>query len=221
MSYTFKEDIIEEIRDKNDIVDVISEYITLKRTGSNYKGLCPFHNEKTPSFTISPKKGIYKCFGCGKAGNVVQFIMEHENYSYPEALRYLADKYGRKRVYFLTYSLTYLGTFLAILAPEPEYLIFAGLLGGYATGALGGGIGGVAMPLFVTWWWESVPEEKRGRFFGIEGLFSLAGIPASILGGILWQQGYEIPVLLIPIIIQIIVVFPLLYTVPDIIRSKK
>jgi hypothetical protein len=74
--------------------------------------------------------------------------------------------------------------------------------------------------LFVTWWWESVPEEKRGRFFGIEGLFGLAAIPASMLGGILWQQGYVMHVLLIPILINLVVVYPLLATVPDIIRSK-
>ncbi len=134
---------------------------------------------------------------------------------------HLADKYGRKKVYFILNSLTYIGTFIAILAPEPNYLILAGIIGGYATGALGGGIGGVAMPLFVTWWWESVPEEKRGRFFGIEGLFSIAGIPSSILGGILWQQGYHMQVLIFPILVQILFVYPLLYTVPDIIRSKK
>jgi MFS family permease len=114
---------------------------------------------------------------------------------------HLADKYGRKKVYFLINSLTYIGTLIAILAPEPNYLILAGIIGGYATGVLGGGIGGVAMPLFVTWWWESVPEEKRGRFFGIEGLFGLAGIPSSILGGILWQQGYQMHILLFPIIV--------------------
>lgn len=132
----------------------------------------------------------------------------------------LADKYGRKKVYLPLNFLAYIGTFLAILAPNPEFLILAGLFGGYATGTLGGGAAGAAMPLFVTWWWESVPEEKRGRFFGIEGLFGLASVPASILGGILWQQGYQMYVLLIPIIIQLVIVYPMLYMVPDIIRSK-
>ncbi|MCD4745997.1 MAG: DNA primase [Bacteroidales bacterium] len=76
------------------IEEVIGEFVTIKKRGVNYIGLCPFHNEKTPSFTISPSKGIYKCFGCGKAGNAVNFIMEHEHYSYPEAIKYLAKKYN-------------------------------------------------------------------------------------------------------------------------------
>jgi len=76
------------------IEEVIGDFVTLKKRGTNYLGLCPFHNEKTPSFSVSPSKGIYKCFGCGKAGNSVNFIMEHEHYSYPEALRYLAKRYN-------------------------------------------------------------------------------------------------------------------------------
>ena len=76
------------------IEEVIGDYVNLRRRGVNMLGLCPFHNEKTPSFTVSPAKGIYKCFGCGKAGNSVNFIMEHEHYSYPEALKYLARKYN-------------------------------------------------------------------------------------------------------------------------------
>ena len=90
--------ISKETKDKilaaADIVEVISEFVKLKKRGANYVGLCPFHNEKTPSFTVSPVKGIFKCFGCGKAGDVVTFIMEHEKLTYPEALRYLARKYG-------------------------------------------------------------------------------------------------------------------------------
>jgi len=74
--------------------EVVGEFVNLKKRGVNLLGLCPFHNEKTPSFTVSPAKGIYKCFGCGKAGNSVNFIMDHESLSYPEALRYLADKYN-------------------------------------------------------------------------------------------------------------------------------
>lgn len=76
-----------------EITDVVQDFVHLKRRGVNFLGLCPFHNEKTPSFTVSPSKGIYKCFGCGKAGNAVGFIMDHEQLSYPEALRYLAKKY--------------------------------------------------------------------------------------------------------------------------------
>jgi DNA primase len=84
---------IERIFDAAQITDVVSEFVSLKRRGVNLLGLCPFHNEKTPSFTVSPAKGIFKCFGCGKGGNAVNFIMEHEHLSYPEALRWLAKKY--------------------------------------------------------------------------------------------------------------------------------
>lgn len=88
-----KEDIL-RIMDAVRIEDVIGEYLTLKKRGSNLIGLCPFHNEKTPSFNVSPSLNIFKCFGCGKAGNAVNFLMEYEHYSYPEALRKLAAKFG-------------------------------------------------------------------------------------------------------------------------------
>lgn len=84
---------IDHIFEAADIVEVISEFVSLKKRGVNWIGLCPFHNEKTPSFTVSQAKGIFKCFGCGKGGNVVNFIMEHESLSYPEALKWLAVKY--------------------------------------------------------------------------------------------------------------------------------
>ena len=84
---------VEKILDVANIVDVVQEFVPLKKRGVNLLGLCPFHNEKTPSFTVSPSKGIFKCFGCGKGGNSVNFIMEHEHLSYPEALKYLAKKY--------------------------------------------------------------------------------------------------------------------------------
>jgi DNA primase len=84
---------IEKILDAAQIVDVVQEFVPMKKRGVNLLGLCPFHNEKTPSFTVSPSKGIFKCFGCGKGGNSVNFIMEHEHLSYPEALKYLARKY--------------------------------------------------------------------------------------------------------------------------------
>lgn len=84
---------IDQIFDAALIEDVVGEFVVLKKRGVNLLGNCPFHNEKTPSFTVSPAKGIYKCFGCGKAGNAVNFIMEHEHYTYPEALKYLANKY--------------------------------------------------------------------------------------------------------------------------------
>ncbi len=85
---------IDRILDAAQIVDVVSDFVTLRKRGVNYVGLCPFHNEKTPSFSVSPSKGLCKCFSCGKGGNAVHFIMEHEQLSYPEALRYLAKKYG-------------------------------------------------------------------------------------------------------------------------------
>ena len=84
---------VEKIRDTANIVDVVSEFVTLKKSGSNYKGLCPFHNEKTPSFYVSPARGMCHCFGCGKGGNSISFIMEHEQMTYVEALRWLANKY--------------------------------------------------------------------------------------------------------------------------------
>ena len=85
---------IDRILDAAQIVDVVSEFVTLRRRGVNYIGLCPFHNEKTPSFSVSPSKGLCKCFSCGKGGNVVHFIMEHEQLSYYEALKWLARKYN-------------------------------------------------------------------------------------------------------------------------------
>lgn len=85
---------IQEILSRIDIIDVVGEFVKLKKRGANYLGNCPFHNEKTPSFTVSPSKEIYKCFGCGKSGNTISFVMEHEKYSYVEALKWLANKYG-------------------------------------------------------------------------------------------------------------------------------
>ena len=85
---------IQQILGRIDIIDVIGGFVKLKKRGANYLGLCPFHNERTPSFTVSPSKEIYKCFGCGKSGNTISFLMEHEKYSYVDSLRWLANKYG-------------------------------------------------------------------------------------------------------------------------------
>lgn len=85
---------IQQIVSSIDIIDILGSFVHLKRRGANYLGLCPFHDEKTPSFTVSPSKEIYKCFGCGKSGNTITFLMEHEKYSYVEALKWLADKYN-------------------------------------------------------------------------------------------------------------------------------
>lgn len=87
-------DTIQRIMDATHIEEVISDFVSLRRRGANYVGCCPFHNEKTPSFSVSPSRGIFKCFGCGEAGNTVHFLMKHEHFSYPDALRYLANKYG-------------------------------------------------------------------------------------------------------------------------------
>ena len=88
------DEMVDRVRSGNDIVELISEYVSLKRTGANYLGLCPFHSEKTPSFTVSPAKQIFHCFGCGAGGDVVGFLIRHENYTFPEALKRLADRAG-------------------------------------------------------------------------------------------------------------------------------
>src|SRR3546814_11512263 len=85
---------IEQVFTYSDIDEVVGDFVTLKKRGANYIGLCPFHTEKTPSFNVNPARGIFKCFGCGKGGHAVDFVMEHEKYSYPEAIRFLANKYG-------------------------------------------------------------------------------------------------------------------------------
>ena len=90
----YSDDIIEEVRSRNDIVDVISQYVRLSKKGSTYFGLCPFHNEKTGSFSVSPNKQMYYCFGCGAGGNVFTFLMEYENFTFGVAMEALADRAG-------------------------------------------------------------------------------------------------------------------------------
>ena len=85
----YSEELIEEVRSRNDIVDVISGYVRLQKKGSSYFGLCPFHNEKSPSFSVSRQKQMYYCFGCGAGGNVFTFLMEYENFSFVEAVKFL------------------------------------------------------------------------------------------------------------------------------------
>src|SRR5476649_1700047 len=85
---------IQQILGRIDIIHIIGGVVKLKKRGANYLGLCPFHNEKTPSFTVSPAKEIYKCFGCGRSGNTISFLMEHEKFYYVEALRWLANRYN-------------------------------------------------------------------------------------------------------------------------------
>ena len=88
------QETIQQITNRIDIVEIVGEFVKLKKRGANYLGNCPFHNEKSPSFTVSPSKEIYKCFGCGKSGNAIGFIMEHEKYSYVEALKWIASRYN-------------------------------------------------------------------------------------------------------------------------------
>ena len=90
----YSEDIIEQVRTENDIVDVIGDYVKLQKKGSSYFGLCPFHNEKSPSFSVSPHKQMYYCFGCGEGGNVISFLMKYENYTFIEAMEFLANRAG-------------------------------------------------------------------------------------------------------------------------------
>ena len=94
MSNYYPDEIIEEVRISNDIVDVVMEYVKLERKGKDYFGLCPFHKEKTPSFSVVPTKQIFYCFGCGKGGNVIHFIMNIENLEYIEAVKLLAERAG-------------------------------------------------------------------------------------------------------------------------------
>ena len=94
ISSVIKKEDIDKIFETVRIEEVVGDYVSLKKRGVNLIGCCPFHNEKTPSFYVSPVKGIYKCFGCGKGGHAVNFIMEHDKLSYPDALRYLAKKYN-------------------------------------------------------------------------------------------------------------------------------
>ena len=96
------DEIITQIKDRLDIVDVVSQQVILKKNGNHYWGLCPFHKEKTPSFSVNPSRGIYKCFGCGAGGNVITFLMKYENMGFSEAIKSLADRAG-------------------VSLPEPEY----------------------------------------------------------------------------------------------------
>ncbi|MBS6543493.1 MAG: DNA primase, partial [Veillonella sp.] len=92
MSRYFENELIEQIKDANDIVSVISEHVALKKRGKNYWGCCPFHNEKTPSFSVAPEKGFYYCFGCHASGNVIKFLMELEHLNFVEVLERLANR---------------------------------------------------------------------------------------------------------------------------------
>ena len=108
--YKIDRETIERILDSAKIEEVVGDFVTLKRRGVNLIGLCPFHNEKTPSFSVSASKGIYKCFGCGKTGNAINFVMESESATYPEALRIIAKRYGIDRNRAVNYNADAQGT---------------------------------------------------------------------------------------------------------------
>lgn len=132
----------------------------------------------------------------------------------------LADKIGRKKAFLLLTPFSYLGTILLILAPSSESLIGVGVLG--AAGAMMmGGIGGVSFIPFITMFWETVPAEKMGRWFGFTGIFSIMALPASILGGIMWQAGLAELVLLIPVFAEALMVIPILMRIPDTLNRTK
>ena len=129
----------------------------------------------------------------------------------------LSDRIGRKKVYFLLRPAAFVGTILMIIVSDPKYLILVGLFGTVAMGAGGGGggVGAVSNTPFITMFWESIPKDKRGRGFGIEGFIGLSTIPASIIGGLLWEKGFMVEVLLLPIILELLLVFPILAKIPD------
>jgi MFS family permease len=127
----------------------------------------------------------------------------------------LADKIGRKRAFYLFRPFAYLGTLLLVFAPRVEYLIVVGVLGYIGVAGGGGGLSGVSFIPFITMNFEMVSEEKRGRWLGILGFFSILSFPVSILGGFMWQQGLMIEVLLLPILLEVLIAIPILRSVPD------
>ncbi len=127
----------------------------------------------------------------------------------------LADKVGRKRAFYIFRPFAYLGTLLLVVAPQPEYLIIVGLLGYIGLAGGGGGLGGVSSIPFITMNFEMVPEEKRGRWLGVLGFFNILSFPTSILGGVMWQQGLMIEVLLLPIVLEVFIALPVLRSIPD------
>jgi MFS family permease len=126
----------------------------------------------------------------------------------------LSDRLGRKKTYFILRPFCYLGTFLMVFTRTPEYLIIVGVLGAIAM-AGAGGIGGVGFTPFITMFWEMVPHEKRGRWFGVEGVMGVATIPAAVLGGILWDRGFAMIVMLAPVVLEVLLVLPILSTIPE------
>ncbi|MEM2103589.1 MAG: MFS transporter [Candidatus Bathyarchaeia archaeon] len=132
-----------------------------------------------------------------------------------------ADKFGRKKAFFVFTLFYCLGVFVLIWAPSYEYLILAGMLGG-ATGSVIGGVGGVAFIPFITMWWEVAPKESRGKLYGLDNILITASrIPASIIGGLLWDLGFKTLTLLTPVLVELFVVIPLLFTVSETLNPNK
>jgi MFS family permease len=128
----------------------------------------------------------------------------------------LSDRIGRKKAFFLLRPFSWLAELLLIVAPSPAFLILVGILGGNVSGGgEGGGIGGVSFIPHITMEWEMVPEAKRGRWHGILGLCRVLAFPAAIVGGILWQQGFMVEILLLPIVLEVAIVMPILLTIPE------
>lgn len=130
----------------------------------------------------------------------------------------MADRIGRKKTFLLTRPLTYLGTILLVVAPNPQTLMLVGFLG--ALGLMGG-FSDISFMPFITMFWEVVPLEKRGRWFGLTGIFDILSVPAFLLGGFLWQEGLEELVLILPLLIEILAVMPLILIVPETLYSSK
>ena len=121
----YSEDLIEEVRSKNDIVDLISGYVRLKKQGNTYFGLCPFHNEKSPSFSVAPSKQMYYCFGCGAGGNAITFLMEYENFSFVEAMQALAERAGVKLPHSFPVSLCKPQALIPVYLPLLRHKVLA------------------------------------------------------------------------------------------------
>jgi MFS family permease len=131
----------------------------------------------------------------------------------------LADKIGRKKAFYLFRPFTYLGTLILILAPTPKYLILVGVLGCF--GLFAGGFSQVSFIPFITMNFEMVSEKKRGRWLGIIGLFGILSFPASMLGGIIWQQGLMKEVLLLPLLMEVLIAIPILHRIPDTLKRLR
>ena len=169
----------------------------------------------TPLWIVNVKGADPYILGAmGSAGMVVSMLLQIP----VGKLAARARAIGRKKAFYLFHPFAYLGTLLLIVAPSPEYLILVGILGCIGLAGAGGGevgLGGVSFIPFITMNFEMVPEEKRGRWLGILGFFQILSFPISILGGIMWEEGLMIQVLILPILLEVLIAMPILSTIPD------